>query len=116
LQTLYEKASLYVFPSEYEGFGLPPLEAMSRGCAVVSSTATCLPEVLGDAACYFDPRSEDSMSQAIESVLSNQTYKEQLITKGRERIKLYSWVKAGQETLKVYQQALTKEAIIPSDV
>lgn len=116
LQTLYEKASLYVFPSEYEGFGLPPLEAMSRGCAVVSSTATCLPEVLGDAACYFDPRSEDSMSQAIESVLSNQTYKEQLITKGRERIKLYSWVKAGQETLKVYQQALTKETIIPSDV
>lgn len=108
LQTLFEQAAVYVFPSKYEGFGLPPLEAMSRGCAVVSSEATCLPEILGDAAVYFDPYKEESMYSVIESVLVNPNIKEQLISKGKERIKLYSWAKAAEETLKVYQRALKK--------
>lgn len=108
LQTLFEHAAVYVFPSKYEGFGLPPLEAMSRGCAVVSSTATCLPEVLGDAASYFDPNNEEAMYQTIESVLVNPTVKNQLTSRGKERIKLYSWLKAGQETLKIYQRVLKK--------
>ncbi len=116
LQTLFEQAAVYVFPSKYEGFGLPPLEAMSRGCAVVSSTATCLPEVLGDAASYFDPNNDEAMYQAIESVLVNPTVKEQLIAKGKQRIKLYSWAKAGLETIKVYRRALKKNSSNKSDV
>lgn len=116
LQTLFEHAAVYVFPSKYEGFGLPPLEAMSRGCAVVSSTATCLPEVLGDAAGYFDPNNEEAMYQTIESVLVNPTVKNQLISRGKERIKLYSWFKAGQETLKIYQRVLKKNTISKSHV
>lgn len=106
LQTLFEHATLYVFPSKFEGFGLPPLEAMSRGCAVVSSNATCLPEILGQAAEYFDPYDEYSMYASIEKVLTDENLKTYLVTQGQECIRKYSWQKAGKETLKVYLNIL----------
>jgi glycosyltransferase involved in cell wall biosynthesis len=108
LQTLFEHADLYVFPSKYEGFGLPPLEAMSRGCAVASSNATCLPEILGEAAHYFDPNDEQAMYATIKTILFDPKLKQTLIAKGKERSKLFSWEQAARETLKVYQRSLKK--------
>lgn len=106
LQTLFSHAAAYVFPSQYEGFGLPPLEAMSRDCPVISSKATCLPEILGEAAVYFDPESETDMTEVIAQVLSNPPLRAELIAKGREQIKRYDWQRAAEDTIKVYNEAL----------
>lgn len=107
LQTLFSRAAAYVFPSRYEGFGLPPLEAMSRGCPVVSSDATCLPEILGTAAVYFDPTKEASMRTAIMSVLDDAKLRQTLITVGYSQIKNYDWTTAAQATINVYNSILT---------
>jgi len=102
LWLLYQNASLYVFPSLCEGFGLPPLEAMSQGVPVVCSGATCLPEILGEAAIYFDPLSPRDMAEKINQVLDDEKLRRDLIAKGFEQIKKYSWKEMGEETLKVY--------------
>jgi glycosyltransferase involved in cell wall biosynthesis len=102
LNILYNNAALYVFPSLYEGFGLPPLEAMARGLAVVSSNATCLPEILGDAALYFNPLDIDDIAEKIKKVLADNNLREQLIQKGFAQVKKYSWKKMAEETLKLY--------------
>ena len=104
LDALYRNASLYVFPSLYEGFGLPPLEAMARGVPVVSSNATCLPEILGDAAFYFNPLDIDDMARVIKETLSSDRARKALIQKGFEQIKKYSWRKMAEETLKLYSK------------
>ena len=106
LAGLYNKASLYVFPSLSEGFGLPALEAMSHGVPVASSNATCLPEVLGDAAVYFDPHNPAKMAKVIADVLSDAKLREGLIKKGILQVKKYSWQKTAKQTLTVYQKAL----------
>lgn len=106
LEILYKKAIAYIFPSFYEGFGLPPLEAMAKGCPVVSSNKTCLPEVLGDAATYFNPEDEEEMRQQIEKVISDENLRQELIKKGFEQAKKYSWWEAGRETLGVYKEVL----------
>ncbi len=106
LETLFQHARAYIFPSKYEGFGLPPLEAMSRGCPVVSSDATCLPEILGRAAMYFDPSDETSMKEAIETVLVDENLRQKLIQAGAERARLYSWKKAAETTLALYTSIL----------
>lgn len=102
LENLYRSASLFVFPSLYEGFGLPPLEAMKRGVPVVSSNATCLPEILGDAALYFNPFDIDDIAEKIKKVLADKNLREQLIQKGFAQVKKYSWKKMAEETLKLY--------------
>jgi len=102
LDNLYKNASLFVFPSLYEGFGLPPLEAMKRGVPVVSSNATCLPEILGDAALYFNPLDIDDIAEKIKKVLADNNLREQLIQKGLAQVKKYSWGKMAEETLKLY--------------
>jgi len=102
LNVLYNNAALYVFPSLYEGFGLPPLEAMKRGVPVASSNATCLPEVLGDAAIYFNPLDVDDMAEKIKKALLDEGLRKNLIQKGFEQIKKYSWQKMARETLEVY--------------
>ena len=102
LWILYQNAALYVFPSLCEGFGLPPLEAMSQGVPVVCSSATCLPEVLGEAAIYFDPLSPRDMAEKINQVLDSENLRRDLINRGFEQIKKYSWRKMGEETLKIY--------------
>ncbi|MDP2737093.1 MAG: glycosyltransferase family 1 protein, partial [bacterium] len=91
LKTLYAEAALYIFPSFYEGFGLPPLEAMAHGLAVVSSNKTCLPEILGSAALYFNPDDKTDMKNKIEQALKDEKLRENLRSRGYEQAKKYSW-------------------------
>lgn len=102
LDKLYKNASLYVCPSLHEGFGLPPLEAMKRGVPVVSSNATCLPEILGIGAIYFNPLSVDDMTDEIKRVLLDEDLRKRLIEKGFKQIRKYSWQKMAEETLNIY--------------
>jgi len=106
LSWLYTHASAYVFPSLMEGFGLPGLEAMSYGTPVVSSNATCLPEVYGAAAHYFNPTDTSDMAEAIDQVLSNDTIRTRLSKAGYKQIKKYSWKKMATQTHVVYMQIL----------
>jgi glycosyltransferase involved in cell wall biosynthesis len=106
LADLYRRAALFVYPSRYEGFGIPPLEAMSFDCPVACSNRSSMPEVVGEAAVFFDPDSIDSLIQAIESVLNNSTFRETLIFRGRERIKLFSWQLCAKQTMDVYRRVL----------
>lgn len=106
LEILYSSARAYVFPSLYEGFGLPPLEAMAHSCPVLSSNQASLPEILGEAALYFDPTKEDDMLVKIKQILDDQNLREQLINLGRERAKRYHWWDCAQKTLAIYQSVL----------
>lgn len=106
LSKLYQNASVLVFPSLYEGFGIPPLEAMSYGCPVVCSNTSSIPEVVGDAGKYFDPYDLDGMRAAIEEVVASQLLRDSLVDKGKHRIKLFSWDKCAVETLNVYRSLL----------
>lgn len=105
---LYSKTAAYVFPSLMEGFGLPGLEAMAAGAPVVSSNATCLPEVYSDAALYFDPTDIDEMATTIEKVISDENTRKSLIDKGHRQVKKYSWETMAQQTYDVYMRALEK--------
>lgn len=102
LAWLYKNVEAYVFPSLMEGFGLPALEAMAHGAPVVSSNATCLPEVYGDAAHYFDPEDVSDMTRAICEVLEDKKLREELIKKGAQQIKKYSWHRMAEQTLAIY--------------
>lgn len=106
LRWLYENCAAYVFPSLSEGFGLPGLEAMVQGAPVVSSNATCLPEIYGDAAHYFDPLNVDAMAQSINDVLTDQELRQKLIAAGHKQVQKYSWQRTAEQTLEVYAQAL----------
>ncbi len=108
LEVLFKKSLAYVFPSLYEGFGLPPLEAMAKGCAVVSSDRSSLPEILGEAALYFNPEDEIEMEAKIIEIISDKSLREQLIANGQKRVKFYSWWECARITRAVYQQALLK--------
>jgi glycosyltransferase involved in cell wall biosynthesis len=103
---LFTKAKAYVFPSLMEGFGLPPLEAMSYGTPVVSSNASCMPEILGDAAEYFDPLDVGDMAQAIDRVLTDSTLRQSMIKKGHQQVKKYSWRRMAEQTHAIYMKAL----------
>lgn len=106
LPAIYKGASLYVFPSFYEGFGLPPLEAMQFGTPVASSNATCLPEVLGNAAAYFDPHNTDDMADTIWRVLEDMDLRETLSKNGVQLIHNYLWETTARATLGVYNNVL----------
>lgn len=106
LSWLYSHASAYVFPSLMEGFGLPGLEAMGYGTPVVSSSATCLPEVYGPAAHYFNPTDTSDMAEAIDQVLSDDTIRTRLSKAGYKQIKKYSWKKMAKETHSLYMKTL----------
>jgi glycosyltransferase involved in cell wall biosynthesis len=109
LAWLYTNTAAYVFPSLMEGFGLPGLEAMGYGAPVVSSNATCLPEVYGDAAHYFNPSDTDDMARAIDEVLSDKALRDSLIQKGYEQVKKYSWEDVARKTLAVYERVLSEK-------
>jgi glycosyltransferase involved in cell wall biosynthesis len=106
LAWLYGNCRAYVFPSLMEGFGLPGLEAMEFGAPVVSSNATCLPEIYGDAAHYFNPRSVADMARKIGEVLDDRKLKEELIRNGERRLKKYDWEKMARQTLAVYRKVM----------
>lgn len=103
---LYQNTEAYVFPSLLEGFGLPALEAMSCGAPIASSSASCLPEVYGDAAHYFDPLSVPDMGRAIDEVMSDSKLRAKLIKNGYSRVKNYSWLKMAKETHAIYERVL----------
>ena len=103
---LYTKADAYVFPSYMEGFGLPGLEAMGYGAPVVSSNATCLPEVYDDAAHYFNPFDTDDIVRAIDDVISDNKLRANLIAEGYKQIAKYSWLRTAKQTHSVYMDAV----------
>lgn len=107
LATYYKMASAFVYPSIYEGFGIPPLEAMSFDCPVVCSSVSSIPEVVGDAAEMCNPYEPDMIRMAIERVVCDDALRESLIFRGRERIKLFSWERCARETLDAYCCALS---------
>jgi glycosyltransferase involved in cell wall biosynthesis len=106
LRWLYEHCEAYVFPSLSEGFGLPGLEAMQHGAPVVSSNATCLPEIYGDAAHYFEPTDVPAMADAINEVLTDAKLRKDLIKKGHVQVEKYSWQRMTEQTLSIYKQVL----------
>ncbi len=108
LRWLYERARAYVFPSLSEGFGLPPLEAMIHGCPVISSNATCLPEINKNGALYFDPLDVNDIAEKIGGVLENPGIAERLAKEGKAVAAQYSWQRMAEQTLAVYQDALDR--------
>lgn len=104
LAALYKGAAAFVYPSKYEGFGIPPLEAMSLDCPVICSNTSSIPEVVGDAGEYFDPYDPDSIRAALERVLQSSARRAELVASGRERCKRFSWQRCAQETLAVYRR------------
>ncbi len=102
LTSLYQNASLYIFPSLCEGFGLPPLEAIAHNLPVISSSATCLPEILGDAVIYFNPENPEEIAGKIKQVLEDKKLQKKMISLGKEKIKEYSWQRMGKEMMGVY--------------
>lgn len=103
LAALYRGARAFVFPSLYEGFGLPPLEAMAHGCPVAASDATCLPEIMGDAALYFDATDTDAIAAAIDRIATDEPLRATLIERGYRCVGQYAWHRMAEETLAVYQ-------------
>lgn len=103
LAQLYVQAKLYVFPSRIEGFGLPALEAMHMSLPVACSDIPCLNEILGDAAMYFKKEDPKDIARVIQQILKDPDKQKELIEKGRERIKLYSWEKMAKEIVNVYK-------------
>lgn len=106
LPALYSGAELFVFPSLYEGFGLPPLEAMACGCPVACSNASCLPEVLGDAALFFNPNDIEEMSSAIRRMLEDEHLRNSFRQKGRERAKLFTSEKMAERMLAIFDSVI----------
>ncbi len=102
LGALLRQARLYVFPSFYEGFGIPGLEAMAKGVPVVAARASCLPEIYGQAAEYFNPDRPEDMAAVIGSVLRDPAKQAALRQRGRQQIKQYSWRRMAEQTLAVY--------------
>jgi glycosyltransferase involved in cell wall biosynthesis len=103
LDVLYRFAQAYTFPSLYEGFGLPPLEAMAKGSVVISSDHSCMQEILGDAALYVDAHSAKKFADGIVKVLNDKYLRLNLIERGYQQIKKYSWNKMAAETLNIYK-------------
>ncbi len=102
LAEAYSNASLYIFSSLYEGFGLPPLEAMKHNIPVISSNATCLPEILENAAFYFNPNNNEEIATAIYRGLTDKNLREQLKNNAQILLKKYSWEQTAKKTLNIY--------------
>lgn len=100
---LYNLASLFIYPSYYEGFGFPPLEAMASDVAVITSDRSSLPEVVGDSAIMVNPYNSGQLARAMEEALGNENLRERMILKGREQAKKFSWDKCARETLEIFE-------------
>lgn len=106
LIALYKNAAAFVLPSLIEGFGLTGLEAMAAGTPVIAANASCLPEVYGDAALYFEPLNSDQLAEKITEVITDQKLSKSLIIRGKKQVKKYSWAKMATETWQIYQNVL----------
>ncbi len=107
LANLYANAAAFVYPSLYEGFGIPPLEAMSFSCPVICSNAASIPEVVGEAGYYFDPHNVENIVSAIKSVVFSKESRENLVVKGLQRSSQFSWRKCACETYNLYQNLIS---------
>jgi glycosyltransferase involved in cell wall biosynthesis len=103
---VYNASDVLAFPSAYEPFGLPPLEAMASGCPVVASNLSAIPEVVGDAGALVDPNNAYALADALSKVLSEKSYRDDLVAKGIVRAAEFSWERCARETLAVYQQVV----------
>ncbi|HUS59879.1 MAG TPA: glycosyltransferase family 1 protein [Nevskiaceae bacterium] len=103
LVALYQQAEAFVFPSLLEGFGLPGLEAMAVGLPVIASSSSCLPEVYGQAAVYFNPLDVGEMAKKIKKVVGNKELKSKMVKLGYQQVEKYSWQKMARETIEVYK-------------
>ena len=106
LATLYSNAILFAFPSLYEGFGIPVLEAMNCNCPMALSNSSSLPEVGGDAAIYFDPNDSKDISNQMSKIIYDNVLRKKIIEKGNTRRENFSWQKTAIETKKLYEQSL----------
>lgn len=106
LSLIYKNAELLIYPSLYEGFGLPALEAMAKGVPVVGSKSSSIPEIVGDCAILVDPENEEEMAGAMTKVLADDRLRGNLISRGLERAKLFSWRKTATETVTILEQAV----------
>ncbi|MBD3328337.1 glycosyltransferase [Candidatus Peregrinibacteria bacterium] len=104
LSKLYRLADVFVFPSLYEGFGIPPLEAMSAGCPVVASNISAMPEVIGEAGLIVDPKNAYKLSDAISSIIENEHVREMLIERGLRQVEKFSWTDSAQKILNIFMQ------------
>lgn len=104
LPGLYNSADLLAYPSQYEGFGLPPLEAMACGCPVITSNTSSLPEVVGDAGILIDPSSPKSLADAMLWLLNDDITRKDFVRKGLERSKQFSWKKCAEETMQIFRE------------
>lgn len=109
LPYLYSGAEFFIYPSLYEGFGLPPLEAMACGCPVITSNISSLPEVVGDAGILIDPYNLDEMTEQMERLLLDEKLRERFKAKGLERAKQFTWEKTARDTLKVYEEVYNEK-------
>lgn len=108
LPTIYRQAEIFIFPSLYEGFGLPLLEAMSYDLPVIGSKCSAIPEIMGEAGLLFDPHSADDLSEKINILLNDPTRRNKLVETGRQRIKNFTWEKTARQTLQVYEDVSKK--------
>ncbi|MHA2033445.1 MAG: glycosyltransferase family 4 protein, partial [Candidatus Kariarchaeaceae archaeon] len=107
LAQLYSNAKVFVYPSLYEGFGIPVLEAFNCGCPALLCDRSSLPEIGGDAAVYFNPEDEQSLIFSSRNIIENIEFRNELIKKGYERAKLFSWQTTANKTLETYRKVGT---------
>ena len=100
---LYNGATIFLYPSSYEGFGIPPLEAMACGVPVITSNATSIPEVVGDAAILINPKNGEELKSALMKLLNEENQRATLIARGLEQARKFSWTKMAEETLMIYE-------------
>lgn len=108
LPSLYRMAELFVFPTLYEGFGFPPLEAMACGTPVITSNTSSLPEVVGDAALCVSPHDAKAIADAMDAVLTSSAVRDELVQKGLARSALFTWERSARDTVALYEQLLSE--------
>lgn len=109
LSEIYARSTLFAYPSLYEGFGIPILEAFLAGTPIAVSKSSCFPEVAGQAAVYFNPKSGNSIALAIKKLLDDEKLRKDLVKKGRDRLRSFSWEKTAKETAQVYKKILKQQ-------